>query len=273
MHAKERRRAGLAAGVGAVGLLAGLLAGMATLPLPRARRRGKRGRRGALGAIARLARRAPGPAPLRLLGVDLASRRYLLYAVLPLWIGVGLFDWVCHRRTKIEETSGPLESAIHGLMMTEIGLPVLAGLFLDVNALVLGAMVATFFAHEATAAWDVSYAETRREVTPTEQHVHSFLEVLPFMTVSFLLILHWDQALALVGRGPEPARFTLRLKRPPLSPRYVAGILGAVGAFIALPYAEEFVRCYRAQPTLAPLPALVPEGYGVGPAASVALSE
>ncbi len=191
----------------------------------------------------------------RTVGVERATRRYLLYVALPVWIAAGLLDWQRHRKTKIEETSGTHESAIHALMMAELGLPILMGLFLEIDALVLVVVVVTFFTHEATAYWDVAYAEARREVTPTEQHIHSFLEVLPFMVTSLLLCLHWDQARALVGRGPESAHFALRPKPAGLlSRRYVVGTLAAVGLFIGLPYAEEFWRCYRTDRTLAAHP-------------------
>ena len=74
--------------------------------------------------------------------------------------------------------------------------------------------------------------------------------------MTMLLCLHWDQSRALVGHGPEAARFTLRPKRPGLlARRYVVGNLTAVGLFIGLPYAEEFWRCYRADRTLAAHPA------------------
>jgi hypothetical protein len=62
--------------------------------------------------------------------VERATRRYLLYFVLPAWIGAGLVDWQRHRQTKIEETAGSHESLIHALMMAELGLPILMGLFL-----------------------------------------------------------------------------------------------------------------------------------------------
>ncbi len=35
---------------------------------------------------------------------------------MPLWLGAGLADWYLHRRTRIEETSGSRESAIHTLL-------------------------------------------------------------------------------------------------------------------------------------------------------------
>lgn len=97
-------------------------------------------------------------------------------------------------------------------MFAEVGLPLLAGIFLEVNALVLGLIVVCFFLHEATALWDMSYAVTARDVSPIEQHVHSFLEMIPLMAILLLASMHWGQFLALWGAGPEVARFSLQLK-------------------------------------------------------------
>ena len=48
--------------------------------------------------------------------------------------------------------------------------------------------------YEATAIWDVrSAVDGGREVRPAEQHIHSLLESLPFMAVSALFCLHWDE--------------------------------------------------------------------------------
>jgi hypothetical protein len=211
----------------------------------------------------RLSRRGAGQTLSRLISpprlrhaveVEQATRHALLYFVVPLWLAAGLLDWYRHRRTHIERTAGTYESAIHALMMAEACLPAMMGLFLEVNAGVLLAAVAAFILHEATAYWDVSYAETRRRVTPSEQHIHSFLEVVPLMAVTFLIVLHWDQARALVRVGDEPARLTLRRKRPPLARGYVRGLLVAIGLFAALPYAEELWRCYRYDRSIAPRP-------------------
>ena len=207
-----------------------------------------------------LTRRTLGRAGLvreleRAAGIERATRRLLLYFVVPLWLAAGLLDWDRHRRTHIERTSGTRESVIHALMMTEAGVPSLLGLFLDVNAGVLLAAFAALVLHELTAIWDVAYAEARRRVTPTEQHIHSFLEVVPLMAVSFLTVLHWDQARALVGVGPAHADFGLRSKQQPLSARYVGGLLAALGACIVLPYGEELWRCFRVDHTLAARPA------------------
>jgi hypothetical protein len=110
-------------------------------------------------------------------------------------------------------------------------------------------------AHSATAYWDQAYAEPRRRVTPVEQHVHSLLEVSPVMATFLLTALHWDQAKALAGRDRQPPRFRPRLKRrDPLSPAARVTLLAAVTVFGVLPYAEELLRCWRANPRLSPLP-------------------
>jgi hypothetical protein len=206
-------------------------------------------------------RRLAGTLPLgiddvrRSLGVETATRRLLLGGVMPLWLGAGLADWYRHRQTHIEISSGPRESAIHLLMMTETGVPVMLGLFCEVNAGVLLTSFGTLGVHSATAYWDQRYAEPRRAVTPVEQHLHSLLEVVPLMATGFLTALHWDQARAIVGRDRRRARFAIRLKRhDPLSATTRAGLLAALAVFGLLPYAEESWRCWRAKPTLHALP-------------------
>jgi hypothetical protein len=78
-------------------------------------------------------------------------------------------------------------------------------------------------------------------VHPAEQHIHSFLESLPFMAMSALLCLHWDQ-IAGVRRGrARSAAWQLRRKHLP------AGYLAGVASLIAAPYAEELWRCARAR--------------------------
>jgi hypothetical protein len=75
--------------------------------------------------------------------------------------------------------------------------------------------------------------------------VHSFLEMLPLMGLLIVVILHWQQFLALFGFGREAAEFAVRLKDPPLPWLYVTIILSFVMLFEVLPYLEELVRGLR----------------------------
>jgi len=103
-------------------------------------------------------------------------------------------------------------------------------------------MIVGLLLHEATAIWDVSYAYGIRTVTPTEQHVHSFLEMLPLMGLLIIVTLHWQQFLALFGLGQETAQFALRIKDGPPSALYVTVMLSLVLLFDVLPFLEELAR-------------------------------
>ncbi|ETF03615.1 hypothetical protein W822_05630 [Advenella kashmirensis W13003] len=52
----------------------------------------------------------------------------LIYFILPLWLIEGFADWVYHRKSHIESTSGPKESVLHFLQFGEVGVALLAAL-------------------------------------------------------------------------------------------------------------------------------------------------
>jgi hypothetical protein len=176
------------------------------------------------------------------------TRNFLMGFVLPLWLAAGVADWICHRATNIETTSGAKESLMHLLMLSEAAVPVLAGMFLEITSPVLALMIASFLLHDMTALWDVSYAVTLREVTPIEQHVHSYLEMVPLMAVAFVCVLHWPRVLALFRIGGRKPDWSLRLKRRPLSWRYIATMLSAMVTLEWGPYLEELARDLTARP-------------------------
>jgi hypothetical protein len=170
----------------------------------------------------------------------------LMYFVLPLWLMAGLADYLCHRASDIEHTSGAKESLLHLLLFAEMGVPVLAAIFLEIDALIIAMMIVCFLLHEATSLWDVSYASKRRNITPIEQHVHSFLEMLPLIGLLLIVVTHSGQFLALFGLGNEPASFTLAFKRNPLPWPYIVIVLLAVALLEVLPFVEELIRGLRA---------------------------
>ena len=174
------------------------------------------------------------------------TRNFVLYFAMPLWQLMGFADYWCHRATRIERTSGLKESLLHALMLTEMAIPVTLCLYFEVTALVLLLMILIFFLHEATALWDIAYAAPRRDVWLVEQHIHSYLAVLPFMMGSFVICLNWNQFLSLFGAGAEPARFDLAWRQPQFSLWYHAAMITSLLVFLVVPYAEEAWRCLRA---------------------------
>ncbi len=173
----------------------------------------------------------------------------LWYFILPLWLLAGFADWICHRASHIAQTAGPMESVLHLLMFGEIGIALLACLFLEINALVFALMIGLFFLHEATALWDVSYAVKRRHVSALEQHVHSFLEILPLAAGLMVAARHWQAFLSVFGLGDVPADWTPRPRWPTAPIEYVATLLGASVCLALLPYAQELHRALRARHT------------------------
>lgn len=171
-------------------------------------------------------------------------RELLLFGALPIWVGAGLVDWWCHRRTRIEETAGLPESLAHVAMVAEAGVPASLALFLEVDPALLALTYGAAAIHTATAYWDLAYAAPRREVSPTEQHAHAFLEVLPIAVAAFLTVLH-PRAASAMARG-DLRRWRLRARRHPLHPRLRLALLGAIAALQGIPHAEEVLRCARA---------------------------
>ncbi len=169
----------------------------------------------------------------------------LMYVVLPLWLAAGFADYLCHRASHIEKTSGWKESLLHLAQFGEMAMPVLAALFLDINSGVILIMIVSLILHEATAIWDVSYASARRSVSPTEQHVHAALEMLPFTGVLLVIALHWPEFTALFGFGQPD--FSLTLKPQTLPIAYIVTMLTLTALFEVLPYLEELARGLRYQ--------------------------
>jgi heme/copper-type cytochrome/quinol oxidase subunit 2 len=168
----------------------------------------------------------------------------LMYGVVPLWAVAGLADYLCHRASRIEDTSGPKESVMHLLELIEAGGPLLAVLFLEVNAGILLLMLVALVVHQATAVWDVRYANQTRRVSPAEQHVHGIMEMLPAMAVVVVAVIHWPAFLSLFGHGD--ANYAIELNRPPLPGWYLASVL-AVAAAVGCLYLEELARTLHAR--------------------------
>ena len=173
--------------------------------------------------------------------VDMLLWGLLGYVVLPLWLLSGAADYLCHARTDIAHTSGTHESALHLLQTAEIGLPVLVFLFLSTNALTLALMTAGVVAHTATSWRDVTFAARLRHISPFEQYVHSFLNVLPWIALALVAILHWPVVVAIF----DPAMasdWKPHWRKPAFDGGILFAVLAASLLLGALPGALEFMH-------------------------------
>ena len=182
---------------------------------------------------------------------DILLQHFLMYLVVPVWLFAGLADYFCHRASHTERTSGVAESLLHLLQFALVGVPLLAALFLEINATVLLVMLVGLVLHQAAAVWDVRYANATRRVAPAEQHVHGVLEMAPAVATALVAILHWPQVIALLGAGDSD--FALQLKRSPLPEWYLSAVMLGVALCGVLPYGEELLRTMRCRQTRARL--------------------
>lgn len=193
------------------------------------------------------------------LGADPASKRdadasqvaqsvrwSLLYVLPPTWLAAALADWACHRYSRIEDTAGVKESLIHLALLGEMGVPILATASLEITSPVILIMISAFLAHEVTVYGDLRLAAAEREVTPTEQMVHSFMEIIPLIGIWLASVLREDELRALLGAASRSPDFSLRLKEKPLSLRYHMALLTGMALFGGIPYLEELWRTARA---------------------------
>jgi hypothetical protein len=169
----------------------------------------------------------------------------LLYAVFPLWLIAGVADALCHQREDLPHSSGVGESALHLVMLAQVGLGVLLILFLEITAPVLLVLAVLVLAHTATTYWDVAYTLGRRRIGAFEQLVHGWLEVLPFIAFAILAVVHWPEMRRLLAG--DIAQWAWRLRDPPLSPMLIAGVIALSLVFAVAPAVFEFVRAWRAR--------------------------
>jgi hypothetical protein len=167
----------------------------------------------------------------------------ILYGLLPLWGITGFIDWICHRRSQVESTSGLKESLIHSLMGVQLGIPILLCLTFSVNALILLICAAAWLAHEFVAHWDVKYSAPRRTITIWEVHVHNYMATVPLYLLMLIVVINWEVAVRLLhGSG----QFSLqRLNKPIGSDSYLPEYLIFMTILCVFPYLEENYRCLR----------------------------
>ena len=130
-------------------------------------------------------------------------------------------------------------------MFAQAGVPLVISAIFEMNPLVMSIMGASAIAHELTAIADVHLAlQSDRQVSQGEQHIHSFLEVMPFWVAPLMVLLY----------EPSTSEWKLVRRRSALSIRDLIAVATAITVIGIVPYAEELLRCWRnrnpRQPTL-----------------------
>ncbi len=173
----------------------------------------------------------------------------ILFIILPGWGIAGYVDWYCHKRSKIETTTGTLESIAHSLMGLQIGVPIYLCLLFRVNALILLICLVSLILHEVVAHCDIKMALPKRAISILEMHAHSYLATIPIFVFLMIIAINWELVENLITSAKSlDQQFTF------VRTEYVFGgtdylplysLFMLVGCVI--PYAEELYRCLRAR--------------------------
>jgi len=164
-------------------------------------------------------------------------RAVLVLGLFPLWLAAGIADWLCHRRTRIEATSGTGEWHLHVLQAAQVGVALLAAMLLEPNTLALALIGALVLVHWVTAWWDNHYTHHQREITPFEQQVHAVMTLVPVFAWLLLALMHPEAV--------EQPQWRFAARDPAMQPAAVALVIGLVLILNGLPLAEEGLRCRR----------------------------
>jgi hypothetical protein len=165
---------------------------------------------------------------------------FVAWGLYPLWLLAGAGDYLAHRRTDIAHTSRAAESWLHVAQMLCIAAVFVPAVLFEVTRVVWIWMIVAVLLHSLLAFVDVSYTDGRRYISPFEQHVHGYLEVLPLVAVALLGIAHWPQIAAggfdLVARHAGEDGVAQRV------------LLASFPVLAGIPVIEELVRTLRARP-------------------------
>ena len=163
----------------------------------------------------------------------------LVYVLYPLWLIAGAIDYWCHRRTNIALTSGVVETWLHIAQFVTIAIIFFGAVFLEPTLACIALLGTTAVLHLVLSYVDVFYTQPKRYITPLEQHVHGFLDVVPIVGVCLLAILGLSEPQSTPG-------FAMRSHEQ--STGEVAWLIGSFIVFAGIPVMEEHLRAVMRTP-------------------------
>jgi len=153
------------------------------------------------------------------------------------WLVAGGLDFLQHARTDLAHTSGVRESTWHAVQLGLVGSGVLAWLALAPGLgllMLLGTLAA---AHAVAGYLDTRTAYGCRPITPVEQHVHSVLDMAPWIAVGAVVM----------GQGNQARTAGWPLAWQPAAPALWLALLLPALLLAGLPWGLEFRAALRAR--------------------------
>ncbi len=115
----------------------------------------------------------------------------IAYAAYLAWLLAGLLDFACHRRANLPHTSGLAESVLHMVQLGLIGAGGVLGLAFAPGRALLAVLLAIVLVHAVVGYLDTRTAFGRRTLSPAEQHIHSVLDMAPWIAFACWVASGW----------------------------------------------------------------------------------
>lgn len=153
------------------------------------------------------------------------------------WLVAGFLDFAQHRRTDLPHTSGLRESTMHAVQLGLLGAGVLAWLAFAPGLGLLLSLALLALVHAVAGYVDTLAAFGRRTITPLEQHLHSVLDMAPWIALGTVVLAQ--------GGDARAAGWALRLA--PAWPGLWLALLLPPLLLCVLPWLHEFRAALRAR--------------------------
>lgn len=162
----------------------------------------------------------------------------ITYAAYLVWLLAGLLDFVCHRRSNLPLTSGLRESGFHLVQVALMGSGAVLWLALEPGWHVFWVCAVLTFTHAVVGYLDTKSAYGLRPITPAEQHLHSVLDIAPWIALALMAwLIASDDWLPAVGFG---------MRSEPLLLKVWLAILAPAAMLVGVPVLAEALACRRA---------------------------
>lgn len=148
-----------------------------------------------------------------------------------IWLVAGFVDFAIHRRTDLPHTSGLRESMLHGAQLVLVGSAVLAWLAFANNFTLGSFLLLATITHASLAYWDTRSADGIRRISPAEQHIHSVLDLMPWIFTAW--VIAGADSETRIEYSPSPLStwfFAVGLAVPLTLLPWIAEFLGAMQA-------------------------------------------
>jgi len=162
---------------------------------------------------------------------------WIAFALYWVWTIAGCLDFACHRATNLPATSGLAESRLHLVQLALCGAGAVMWMALEPTAGLAAVLGVIVLVH----AW-AGYRDTRaafragRTILPVEQHLHSVLDVAPWVALAATAWLAW--------REPQ-TQWSLVLRDTALPPLAWANVLVPALLLCVVPALLEFRDALR----------------------------